>query len=96
MQVVKYDLNNDLIKSETLEQIKKDRVDNIVVVYGDEKWEDIRQNPKYLDLWKIIRYYVEAHQKVICMNGYISTSSDPKQIGHVLWSNVTSAYKELL
>lgn len=96
MQAVKYNLNNDLIKLETLEQIKKNRVNNDVVVYGDEKWEDIRQNPEYFELWKIVRYYIEKHKRVICVNGYISMSSDPTQIGQILWSDVTNAYKRLL
>lgn len=77
---------------EDINVIKKERK---IAIYGDERWEDIRMDPKYHEYWKVVNYYVERSNRIIIMNGYISHSLNPKEIGTILWSEGGQSWDRL-
>lgn len=53
-------------------------------------------DPQYHEYWKSTHYYIENNSRIIVIQGYISMSSDPKDVESILWSDVTNIRKCLL
>lgn len=74
---------------EEIKEIKKEG--RKVAIYGDWRWESIRMDPKYIDYWKVVNYYVEGCDRIIIMNGFISHGK-PSVVGSILWSDGSKSY----
>lgn len=90
--IIRFDLNN----LPSLQTIRDFRSTNKIIIEGNKKWEDIRMDSQYHEYWKIVHYYIENNSRIIVIQAYISMSSDPKQVGSILWSDVTNIKKYLL